>query len=350
MIAVHLHRHDHIVGGGKIADSCILFLIRELCSSVVMVTRPLPPLSAVRAFEIAARYESLRQAADALGVTPSAVSHQIKALEHWVGAPLFVRVGREVRLSSLGRELAQEVGRAFDGLSTAFATARHAAAQTTLRVTSLPLFTQYWLIPRLGKFEKAHPGISIIIDTTSRLADFENDAVDVAIRNSAKPAGALSARKLMDLKAVPLCTPTVASKIKRPEDLSKATLIHLSVGSEGWPQWLARSGLAGLRGRSNLTVDTMPAAIEAAVAGHGVMLGLHPLIWEAPSVRSLVVPFHQPLMAAGAYYVVHRKSDRVRQSVRLFVGWIAKEMHRDMKRFRAVRLPRFDGGLPSKAD
>jgi len=303
-----------------------------------MTVRSMPPLSAIRSFAAAARHQSFRLAAAELGVTPSAVSHQVKVLEVWIGAPLFVRVGRDVRLSAAGGAVGAKVAQAFDLLAETFVSARRQASNTSLRISALPLFTQAWLIPRLGRFERAHPEISIVIDTTSRIVDFESDPVDVAIRNSAKPGPGLMARKLLDLKAVPLCTPQIASSIKRPEDLSKAALIHLSVGAEGWSSWLEHAGAPGLRARANLTVDTMPAALEAAAAGHGVMLGLQPLIWEMPSARRLVVPFQTPSISGGAYYVVHRKVDATRSPVRHFVAWLQAEMRTDLARLR--RLPR----------
>jgi LysR family glycine cleavage system transcriptional activator len=299
-----------------------------------MDPRKLPPLSAIRAFDAAARHQSLRLGAAALGVTPSAISHQIRTLEDSVGAALFIRAGREVRLTAAGHTLAAKTGRAFDILGEAFATAKQDAAETTLHVSALPLFTQAWLIPRLGRFEAAHPGIAVAVETSSRLADFDRDPVDVAIRNSAKPAANLIARKLLDLKAVPLCSPAVAETITSPEDLSTTTLIHLSVGAQGWPEWLAHFGLAKLKPRSNLTMDTIPATIEAAARGRGVMLGLDPLIWDMTSAKTLVVPFRRKLVGAGAYYVVHRKADRTRRIVRQFVDWLSAEMQSDLKRLR----------------
>src|SRR5262249_49261544 len=177
-----------------------------------------------------------------------------------------------------GGSVAAKVMEAFDLLTQSLDSARQQTSETTLRISALPLFTQAWLIPRLGEFERTHPEITIAIDTANRLADFDRDPVDVAVRNSAKPGAGLAARQLLDLRAVPLCIPELADGIKRPEDLSKTSLIHLSVGSEGWSDWLDRAGVGGLRPRSNLTVDTMPAALEAAAAGRGVMLGLHPLV------------------------------------------------------------------------
>src|SRR5262249_24442347 len=152
-----------------------------------MSARPLPPLSCLRSFAAAARHQSFRLAAAELGVTPSAVSHQVKVLENWIGTPLFVRAGRDVRLSASGSSVAAKVMEAFDLLAQSLDSARRQASETTLRISALPLFTQAWLIPRLGRFERAHPEITITIDTASRLTDFDRDPVDVAVRNAAKP-------------------------------------------------------------------------------------------------------------------------------------------------------------------
>ncbi len=295
-----------------------------------------PPFSMLRAFAAAARHESLRLGANELGVTPSAISHQLRALEEWLGSPLFDRIGREVRLTPAGRELAGALISAIDAMSAAVTAAKAAVAGSSLRVSALPLFTAVWLIPRLHRFEAIHPGVSIEIETGNRLADLTRDGIDVAIRNSAKPGGALCARKLMDVRAVPLCAPKVAERIACPQDLKNATLIHLSAGSRGWKDWLAGAGLSGLEPRSNLSLDTIPAALEAALQGHGVMLGLDPLIWDAPAAGRLVVPFATALQSGGAYFVVHRRADRSNAAVRAFVEWIVAEMRSDLPRLREV--------------
>ena len=201
-----------------------------------------PAFSTLRAFAAAARHESVRQAADELGVTPSAVSHQIRILEDWIGAALFVRGPRQVRLTPLGRTLSRRVNAGFDAIARAVARARAGTRDASLRVSALPLFTSVWLIPRLERFhgvcEKAGVEISIDIDTTSSLADFDGGGVDVAVRNVQRPAANLISRKLLDLNAVPLCAASVAQRLAGPDDLAAATLIHISARPEGWPRWL----------------------------------------------------------------------------------------------------------------
>ncbi|MBL6653105.1 MAG: LysR family transcriptional regulator [Reyranella sp.] len=315
------------------------------------VARPdQPALSTLRAFAAAGRHESVRQAADELGVTPSAVSHQIRILETWVGAALFVRAPRRIRLTPLGRTLFAKVNTGFETIARAVVAARHGARDTSLRVSALPLFTSVWLIPRLERFhrvcEKAGAEISIDLDTTSALADFDGDTIDVAIRNVRRPTANLVARKLLDLNAVPLCAAAVAERLVGPEDLAGSTLIHISGRRDGWQRWLDACGVGHIRGRRNLSVDTVPAALEAAAAGRGITLGVDPLVWDAPVASRLVIPFKAPRVSAGAYFVVYRSGDRSRRAVKLFADWIEAEMKVDRRRLsvnsrnaqRAARL------------
>jgi LysR family glycine cleavage system transcriptional activator len=290
----------------------------------------------LRAFAAAARHENLRLGAADLGITPSAVSHHVRAIEEWLGTPLFVPVGRSVRLTPAGRDLAVKLTGALDALSAALTDARAEAADIVLRVSALPMFTNVWLIPRLGEFEAAHLGLTIEIDTSSRLVDFDRDEVDVAIRNSAKPAAALTAHKLLDLRAVPLCTPEVAKRLLEPKDLRHVTLIHLAAGTRGWPNWLSGAGVADLKPRAHLSFDTLPAVLEAASQGHGVMIGLDPLVFDAPAAHGLVAPFGFSRYSAGAYYLVHRKDGPVRPAVHAFAEWIVQEMRADRSRLRAI--------------
>jgi LysR family transcriptional regulator, glycine cleavage system transcriptional activator len=291
------------------------------------------PLSTLRTFVAAAARENLRDAASDLGVTPSAVSHQIRNLEDWIGAPVFERRVRQVCLTPLGRELYTQIARGFSTMAKGLKDAQATAKDTVLRVSALPLFTSVWLIPRLEKFEKHSGGITIAIDTNHALADFNDNTIDVAIRNVRQPGSNLMARKLLDLRAVPMCTPAIAKRIHCPEDLANVTLIHLSVGSSGWPEWLAAANCGHIKTRS-LVLDTIPAALDAAASGRGVLLGLDPLVWDAPAARGLVVPFKSPPQSAGTYFLVHRRVDKTRHAVRAFADWITAEMKTDQRRLK----------------
>jgi LysR family glycine cleavage system transcriptional activator len=290
------------------------------------------PLSAARMFAAAGRQESLRAAALELGVSPSAVSHQVSTLEAWVGASLFTRSARKVELTPIGRDLASALDGHFSGIGSALDAARNAARDSTIRVSALPLFTNLWLIPRLDKFEQAHPGLSLEIESGHRIADFDRDNVDVAIRNTRTLSGGLMARKLLDMRAVPLCTPQLAAKIKSPADLADMTLIHLSPRLDWWPSWLTQAGYGEIVGKRSLTVDSMPIALEAAAQGNGVVLGLSPLIWDWQFADRLVVPFKAPIQSGGAYFMLYRRADRARRAVNAFADWLVSELRADMPR------------------
>jgi len=167
-----------------------------------MTRRDRPALTTLHAFVVAARHESIRHAADELGITASAVSHQVRKLEDWIGAAVFMRAPRQIRLTPLGKRLYRQMSGGFDSIETAIVSAREGTIDTILRVSALPLFTSAWLIPRLERFDavcaKARLKISIEIDTSSALTDFDTSRVDVAIRNLMRPDAKLVSRKLVD--------------------------------------------------------------------------------------------------------------------------------------------------------
>lgn len=294
-----------------------------------MTRPPLPPLSTLRAFEAAGRLGSFRDAAAELSLTPSAISHQVKALERWLGAALFERTPRLVRLTAAGRALSRDASAAFDRLAHGGARIRARTETHRLRVSALPLFTNVWLVPRLARFEAMHPDAAIDIETTNRVVDLLAGDIDVAIRNTFAPTPGLAARKLLDVKATPLCTPRLAQGLRKPADLARATLIHISARKEGWPQWFEQAGVAGLAAKRRLSFDTIPSALEATLQGRGIMLGLIPLVWDAPGARDLVAPYDIAI-SAGTYFLVHRRSPRALALA--FADWVSAEMKADARR------------------
>lgn len=293
------------------------------------------PVPAVRAFIAVARWENLREAANSLGVTPSAISHQLRAMEAWVGTPLFERSARRVSLTQEGRALAAELAEAWTRMESALESTRRSAGRAVLKVSALPLFTNTWLVPRLDGFVRRHAGLSIEIETENRIADIAAGEADVGIRNVHAATPGLHALKLLDLRATPLCSPRVAQLLREPRDLADATLIEISA-REGWAQWLAAAGAPELKPRRVMSFDTVPSAIEAAAQGQGVVLGLLPLVWDTPAAVGLMAPFPALLLDAGAYFAVCRRADRSRPVVQAFIDWIAAEMARDMRRLRKL--------------
>lgn len=298
-------------------------------------TDALPPLTALRAFHAAGTHGSFQEAARALSVTPSAISHQIRGLEAWLGTALFERGARRIELTKAGRALLRETEAAFARLAMAAKRLR-GAGQRTLRVSALPLITGAWLIPRLQTFETKHPGISLEIETTNRIVDLDREGIDVAIRNLRAPTPGLVAKKLLDVMGVPVCAPKLLAALKTPADLARHTLIHITARPDAWASWLKGAGVPGLKPQRDLSFDTVPAALDAAARGHGVALGMHPLVWEAAIAKELAIPFTPKVDSGSSYYLVHRKGDGGRPEVKAFVDWITKEMAEFRARHKRV--------------
>lgn len=287
------------------------------------MVRPLPSLTALQAFHAAGEAESFRDAARALGVTPSAISHQIRGLEEWLERPLFRRSPRQVTLTKEGRVLLKAVASAFARIATTAQSLR-GSRTVSLRISALPLFTSTWLIPRLERFEKAHPGIDLDIETTNRVVDLERENIDIAIRNLREAPQGLAAIKLLDVRPVPVCAAKIATQLKTPADLAGQTLIDLSSRRGVWSSWLRAAGVAGLKPKRRLAFDTIPAALDAAARGRGIAIGIEGLLgeWE----NNLVRPFRLRIAGDAAYYLVYRRDDRVRPEIRAFADWAVREM------------------------
>jgi LysR family transcriptional regulator, glycine cleavage system transcriptional activator len=309
----------------------------EMASSVE------PPFAALRAFQEAARARSFQEAARVLGVTASAVSHRIRGLEADLGAPLFVRQTRSVALTPLGVQLMADLEPAFRGVADALSRARRQGEDGRLKVSTLAFITNYWLIPRLARFEARHPGLAIEIESANRLADFETDGVDVAIRNMAGPSAGLMTRKLLDVRPEVLCAPALRDgpkPVRSPADLAAHTLIHVAPRQAAWAEWLAAAGHPGLKPAGDLVLDNVPSALEAAAAGRGLALAWAPLVWDSPAAERLVAPFPPVEGPSAAYFVVWRRADRAKTKVRAFVEWITAEMASDKRRLARLDLAR----------
>ncbi len=294
----------------------------------------LPPWPSLVAFRAAARRQSFRDAATDLGLSPSAISHQIKKLENWVGGPLFERRVRQVRLTPLGDDLAVGLERGFGEISAALGRARAGTRITMLRISALPLFAHGWLAERLPAFEKRHPELSLSIDTSASLADLLLGEADVAIRNLHAPTPGVWGQKLLDVRAVPLCVPELAAQIESADDMARQTLIGLSVGRLGWKDWFVAVGAEPPTASRMLLFDSMTTAIEAAAQGRGVLLALTPLVASMPAANGLVAPLAFGPQEAGSYFVVCRKEDRSNAVIGDFIDWLCREMRRDLPRLR----------------
>jgi len=300
---------------------------------VPVKTRPTAPLNALRTFEAAARHLSFNQAARELFVTPAAVSHQVKHLEAYLGVSLFQRNHRAVALTSDGAALATTVGDLLGQLDLALERARTRAPHE-LRVTTMESFAAKWLAPRLHRFHHAHPNVRVRIDTGNEHADFLRGGFDVGIRYGAGNYTGVRAELLLKAPVFPVSSPALlagtAGRLQRSDDLRHCTLLHDESATDrpgvpAWSHWLEAAGAINVNASAGPVFPSIYLAQEAAVAGHGVALGVAPLVEEDLRQGRLVKPFSLELENRYAFWLIRREMAQDRPDVQAFCQWLGEE-------------------------
>jgi LysR family glycine cleavage system transcriptional activator len=292
------------------------------------MSRRLPPLNGLRAFEAAARHLSFTRAADELNVTQTAISHQIRALEERLGVRLFRRLPRGLVLTEEAQIYLPPVRAAFDQIAAA--TARLSKEQTggVLTVSLLPSFAARWLVPRLGRFRAAHPDIDLRISASVELVDFARDDVDVAIRRGRGDYPGLWVQRLFGESVYPVCAPALLEGphgLKQPQDLRHHALLH-DDDTSGWRLWLERAGVEGVDANRGPIFSDSGMLLQAAVDGQGVALGRSVLVSADLEAGRLVRPFAEAGMPFQfAYYVVCPHTHAERPKVVALRDWLLKE-------------------------
>ncbi len=295
------------------------------------MSRQLPPLNALRVFEAAARHLSFTRAADELHVTQAAVSHQVKALEDWVGQKLFRRLNRALALTDAGQAYLPVIRDAFDRIDAGTARLRRSDRAGHLTVSVLASFAALWLVPRLGRFSQAHPEVEVRVSANDRMVDFTADDVDCAIRYGRGGWAGLRADHLLSENIFPVCAPELlegAEPLRRPEDLRRFTLLHESL-REDWRMWLLAAGVKGVDHGRGPTFSHSTLVMKAAMSGHGVALGRSVLVADELAAGRLVRPFELSLPAEYGYYVVAPVETAERPKVRAFREWLLEERQRE---------------------
>ncbi len=273
--------------------------------------RKLPPLTSLRAFDAAARTLSFRKAAQELHVTPTAVSHQIRALEEWLGVRLFERTTRSVRLTDAGALYLPAVHTAFDGLELATERIARGPTDNTLTISTTTSFITKWLIPRLGSFQAAYPDIDVRITTSAELVDFRTSDIDMGVRFGRGKWPDVVSHRLRAEHLFPVCSPKLlrgAHPLRSPEDLQKHTFLHVSPQHEEWQMWLTAAGHPELKPAREVTFDEFVTALQAAIDGLGVTIGYTNLASGDLEAGRLVAPFDISVPGDFAYYIVYAES------------------------------------------
>ncbi len=294
----------------------------------------LPGLPALRVFEAAARHLSFSRAADELGVTPAAVSNQIRTLEDQMGVRLFTRTSRTVRLTGKGQILLAGVSEAFTTLGRTFERIGGNDA-TTLSVSMSASFAAKWLVPRLDGFRRAHPGIDVRIHVSDHYVELTGDDTHVGVRFGDGVYPGHRTDRLFEEFLFPVCSPALlrgGHPLRVPDDLRHHTLIHLDWHARGdtwpdWRMWLLAAGAHDVDASRGLHLSQFDLVSQAAIAGQGVALGNTSLVGDDLAAGRLVKPFDLSLRAPSvfAYYLVAPLAIADRPLVAAFRGWVLRE-------------------------
>lgn len=300
------------------------------------MTRRLPPLNALRAFEAAGRHLSLTKAAEELHVTPAAIGHQIKALEDYLGVPLFRRLNRGLLLTDAGQACLPGLREGFDRLAAAVERARTQHQRRPLTVSVAPSFAAKWLVPRLERFREAHPGIDVRIDASTRLVDFQGEDIDLGIRYGPGNYSGLHVERLLTEEVFPVCSPHLLKgthPLRIPADLRWHTLLHVDTDIQDspwpdWTTWLLSAGVSDIDATRGPRFSLSSMAVQTAIEGHGVVLGSSVLVADDLAAGRLIRPFEHSTPVNFAYYLVCLETRAEQPRIAAFRDWLLTEVRR----------------------
>ena len=296
-----------------------------------MSDRSLPPLTALRAFEVAARYGSFTHAAGRLCSSQSAVTRQIAMLEASVGAKLFQRGRRGVQLTARGQTFFEEVSPAFEMIAAATSRLRRSGSEGVLRLRVYPTFALKWLVPRLGALQAWAPSVTVELDTRIAEVDFQRTSLDAAIQFGAGDRADVHSEPLLTDEIEPVCSPALFGERDTPPDLDELNrfpLLHARYRRADWSDWARSAGRAEIAEAPGQELPSSVLVYEAAAAGLGVAMGQTQLLAADFARGTLVRPFDRPLRRAMAYHLLTPLDRAPPLRVRLFQAWLKNELGR----------------------
>ena len=304
--------------------------------------RRLPPLNGLKAFEAAARHLSFTRAAEELFVPQAAISHQIKALEEFLGIKLFRRRNRTLLLTEEGQSYFLDIKDIFGAIADATDKLVARSAKGSLTVTLQPSFAIQWLVPRLVRFSERHPEIDVRIKAVDMDEGSLSDDVDVAIYYGRGSWPGLRSYKLHTEYLMPVCSPLLLASgrpLRQPEDLAWHTLLH-DGSRRDWHNWLKEVGIELPNVNQGPIFSHSSMVIQAAVHGQGVALGHSVLSQPEIEAGRLVCPFEQVLVSKNAYYLVCQEAQAEQGKIAAFRDWMLElvELEETQRRQRLAPL------------
>lgn len=290
--------------------------------------RRLPSMSSLYAFEAAARHRSFKQAAGELGVTPTAISHQVRALEVFVGVKLFERRTRQVALTEDGHALYPVLREGFDSFAQALDRLSISRMRSIVTISATTAFTAKWLVPRVSRFQAAHPDIDLRLHASEDVVEVGVSGVDLAIRYGRGPYPGLASAPLLADRFAPVVNPNLG--VRSPEDLRRVPLIHFECRRSDpddptWAAWFRAAALPEIEPVSVLRFSDESHAIQAAVAGQGAALLSLTLVRDDLNSGRLVQPFG-PSLDGLTYHLVEALGRTREKRVEAVKSWLMVEI------------------------
>ena len=267
---------------------------------------PLPPFAALRAFHAAARHGRFRDAALSLGVTESAIRHQVRRLEYFLRAALFDRSGSGVRLTAAGRRYLEQIDPAIRQIQAATEALLRPGGRNVVRLTLPPSLAATWLIPQLGAFERDHPEVELQLVPTTRVVELLRDQVDLAVRHGKGAWPGVEAAFLLPETALPVCAPGYLTLAPDEDPLAALQRVRLIVNTRfpaEWEEWARARGLVPPPLAGAIELEGTEETLLVAESGHGLAIGRRPLVDDRLARGTLVAPFGAGDPTGAAYYL-----------------------------------------------
>jgi LysR family glycine cleavage system transcriptional activator len=283
-----------------------------------------PSLKAIKTFQIAAKHSSFAVAADALCITPSAVSHQIKTLETQLGLPLFSRGARALALTDAGARYLEQIDDLFTRLESVTEQLRARFGRSSVRLHVPAYFASEMLLPRLSEFSQLHDGVDLRIDTSGAHGRTHTAEADISIVVGSGPWNGLVAHPLFAQTMVPACSPELLAErpVNRYEDLNSHTLLVHEARRDDWDRWATAVGMKELRPAQIVRIDSMSSATRAAEKKIGIALLPAELSRRKFATGRLVRVFDDELVTEENYTLLVRTEDESRDDIRALCAWL----------------------------
>jgi LysR family glycine cleavage system transcriptional activator len=292
----------------------------------------LPPLNALKSFEAAARRGSFQAAAEELFVTPSAISHQLKALEDFLGLELFIRQPRKVTLTQAGDDYYHSIQGALMEIDQSTQRLISTHQSGVLHLSMAPAFLSRWLLPRISSFYEAQPDVKLELSSSAGLVDFDRSETDMAVYFGNGDWPDIEMHLLRHYHQTPVCSPKLLEKcgVNNPEDILQYTLLHVTKRQDDWLNWFQKAGVNYKELKQGMNLSSGALTAVAAINGLGVALADLGFVNEELSSGKLIAPLDIAFGNSKSFYLVYQKKRAMTYAMKAFQLWLMEEMSKDV--------------------